>query len=958
MPLETLFLFFTAGLMAYATIQHATSALEPPIDKVQFVFAAMTALMIPFSILQVLMMQAQSESGYIWALKANLSTALLFATLLPWFIALYTELKSRWHWGLSLALLTLAIVNLWQPYSLQYSEFSGITSTQLPWGENYTKGIGKNGILAYLTATITILVYIHGLLAFWHHYRRLRRWLDLGLFLALILFLAATIMGILVRLSILDWVLPGPLGFIAMVLIMSIALSISTRHRLKTSEKRFRTLVEQSSFGIQIVSVNGELELTNPAWQSMIGLGANDFEQGPITLDHYVQQQGLLPYIKQGFAGESVDTPPLQWTLPSTIDTLQDQQTRWIHTKINPIRDEKGSVSHIILIHEDVTEEQQIENAIHRIAAGVASPSDTQFFQQMASNLTELFHIDAAFIGAIDEQDSEKVTTLALFSQEASPANDHYRLSEELICPNGEQKSSYLLSNHLANFPLLTLLNDTGTPHYLGAILCDSSGQAIGLLALLNRSSVQLTGVNPDILAIFVARASAELQQMRADQRILRMAYDDYLTGLSNRAFFHERLSQTLSEAQSSGNLGALLLIDLDHFKTINDALGHDVGDAVLRAVATRIKDVTGEKVLLARFGGDEFVVLMPQNTTLIEVAEQQARDTAQHILDTLKAPLSVGGRAFSVGASIGIVVFPQQDETELDILRHADMALYKAKNHGRGNIQSFIPALQVAAATRLKLEEGLRGAIANNELSLNYQPQVDVNGRCIGAEALLRWHHPELGAVSPDEFIPIAEETGLIHPIGRWVFEQACKDLSHWLEEDLPFLGHLSVNVSPWQFIASGFIDEIRNSVEKHKVDPRYLMLELTESTLLQDRQETITKLELLRNLGFQIALDDFGTGYSSLAYLKDLPLDQLKIDKSFIDELGITGSKQPLVESMYAIGLHMRLAVIAEGVETERQRALLVEMGGKNFQGYLFSKPLTESDFTAWLTATQRPR
>lgn len=956
MPLETLFLFFTSGLMAYAAIQHASSALEPPVDKTQLIFALMTALMIPFSIFQVLMIQAHPESEYLWALKANLSTALLFAALLPWFIALYTERKSHWHWGLSVPLLALAIINLWQPYSLQYSAFSGITNATLPWGEPYTKGTGKNGSLAYLTAVTAMFVFIYGLTVFWDQYRRLRRWLDLGLFLALIFFLATTILGILVRLSVLDWVLPGPLGFIGMVLIMSVALSMGTRHQLKTSEKRFRTLVEQSSFGIQVVSAKGELELSNPAWWSMTGQAEDDCERCPIDRDHYVSQQGLLTYIQQGFAGETVDAPPLQWTLPNTSPSRE--KTRWIHTKINPIRDEDGAVSHIILIHEDVTEEQQIENAIHRIAAGVASPSDTRFFQQMASNLTELFHIDAAYIGAIDELDTKVVNTLGLFSQGNLPANNRYRLDEELICPNGEQGVPTLLSNHRDNFPLAVLLSDIGTPHYLGAVLCDSSGQAIGVLALLSRSALELTGINPDILAIFISRASAELQQMRADQRIRRMAYDDYLTGLSNRAFFQEQLSATLAEAQSSGHLGALLLVDLDHFKTINDALGHDVGDEVLRGVAARIKEVTGEQVLLARFGGDEFVVLMHQNTGHIEVAEQRAHDTAQLILDRLKTPLSVDGRAFSVGASIGIVVFPQQDETELDILRHADMALYKAKSQGRGNIQSFIPALQIAAATRLKLEDGLRGAIANNQLSLNYQPQVDAHGRCIGVEALLRWHHPELGAVSPAEFIPIAEETGLIHPIGRWVCDQACQDLSRWLEQDLPFWGHLSVNVSPWQFIAADFIDEIRLSTEKHGVDPRYLMLELTESTLLHDRQDTIAKLELLRNIGFQIALDDFGTGYSSLAYLKDLPLDQLKIDKSFIDELETTDSKQPLVESMYAIGQHMELTVIAEGVETDRQRTLLMAMGGKNFQGYLFSKPLTESGFTSWLTATQHPR
>lgn len=258
---------------------------------------------------------------------------------------------------------------------------------------------------------------------------------------------------------------------------------------------------------------------------------------------------------------------------------------------------------------------------------------------------------------------------------------------------------------------------------------------------------------------------------------------------------------------------------------------------------------------------------------------------------------------------------------------------------------------MQVAAINRFHLEEGLRLAIVNNELELYFQPQVDDAGRMIGAEALLRWHHPELGDIAPDTFIPVAEETGLIHSIGGWVFDQSCARLADWIRRGVPFIGHLSVNVCPWQFARPDFVEQICGALTTHRVDPGRLMLELTETALLYDLEATIDKLKELRALGIRVSLDDFGTGYSSLAHLRDLPLDELKIDKTFIKELNIS-SKHPLVESMIAIGQHMGLAVIAEGVETKIQRDVLIQLGCECFQGYLFARPLPEGDFLQWLT------
>jgi predicted signal transduction protein with EAL and GGDEF domain len=332
--------------------------------------------------------------------------------------------------------------------------------------------------------------------------------------------------------------------------------------------------------------------------------------------------------------------------------------------------------------------------------------------------------------------------------------------------------------------------------------------------------------------------------------------------------------------------------------------------------------------------------------------AQEAARRLTQRIMEALARPVVIGERAFTTGASTGVALFPATADTESDVLRHADLALYRAKSMGRGLIQFFVPNFQDEVTYRLRVEEGLRQAIPNGELDLYFQPQVDSAGNVTSAEALLRWHHPELGDVPPTLFIAIAEESGLIHAIGTWVFGQACARLTEWLRAGVTEIDYVSINVCPWQFARPDFVDDVRNSLAAHGVEPRRVMLELTETAFLYDLQETIQKLTALRALGIRIALDDFGTGYSSLAYLRELPLDQIKIDRIFTAELDQPG-EHPLVESMIAIGQHMKLEVVAEGVETETQRAQLVKCGCERFQGYLFCHPLPEQKFLEWLSA-----
>jgi diguanylate cyclase (GGDEF)-like protein len=476
-----------------------------------------------------------------------------------------------------------------------------------------------------------------------------------------------------------------------------------------------------------------------------------------------------------------------------------------------------------------------------------------------------------------------------------------------------------------------------------------------GLVLLMSVCmGMDLRDQNIDLKAL-TARLRTEIDERRkVETQIRLMASRDDLTGLANRASLHQHLTEVLGQATLSEQYNAMLLIDLDHFKTINDALGHDVGDEVLREVAHRLTKIVAERAsldaFLARLGGDEFVVVISRISLDKEKSTEISREMAERVAEDMSRPLFVGERVLNVGASIGVTLFSDEGITEADILRRADMALYRAKSSGRNTIQFYEPPMQAAADERHALEKGIRAALDNGELELYFQPQVNAAGRMIGAEALLRWRHPERGDIPPATFIPIAEETGLIHSIGGWVLHQACDRLKTWLRAGVPFTGHLSINVSQWQLVRPDYIQQFSNALTQCGMDPGQLTLEITESSLLYSPDETIEKLRVLRAMRLRIALDDFGTGYSSLAHLKNLPLDLIKIDKVFVNEL-TRSLEHPLVESIIAIGKNMELNVIAEGVESEIQRSILIEMGCDGFQGHLICHPLPEKEFLAWI-------
>ena len=445
------------------------------------------------------------------------------------------------------------------------------------------------------------------------------------------------------------------------------------------------------------------------------------------------------------------------------------------------------------------------------------------------------------------------------------------------------------------------------------------------------------------------AELSAENERRRAaEAQIRERAYRDALTGLPNRLALQEHLALTLAVADAP-SYGALLQCNLDHFKVVNDALSHNVGDELLREVARRIAETVTGRAIVARLGGDEFVAVLEGPIALEEEATQRVRVLAEDLSESFVRPFTLGEQSLNLLASIGTATFCS-DDTADEILRRVDMALNSAKRRGRNTIAVFSPEMQRKAEEKYRIVDGLRRAVAGEELALHYQPQVDAHGRVVGAEALLRWRSPVMGNVLPTAFIPIAEETGLIHSLGYWALARGCESLAAWTRDCVGFDGHLAINVSPWQLARSDFILRLRTVLQRTRVDPRQVTLEITESALLYDVGEAVAKLHELRPLGVRVALDDFGTGYSSLALLKDLPLDAIKIDQSFVRRLEESANRH-LVRIVVALGGELGLDVIAEGVETAAQRDQLLELGCSLMQGFLWSKAVPEGEFVEWL-------
>jgi diguanylate cyclase (GGDEF)-like protein/PAS domain S-box-containing protein len=501
-------------------------------------------------------------------------------------------------------------------------------------------------------------------------------------------------------------------------------------------------------------------------------------------------------------------------------------------------------------------------------------------------------------------------------------ADDRLRVQQRLL---GVINSSQNLWND--EFRLMRHDQTIAHIHARGFVNRDDAGSALKML-----------GVLQDITA-----------RKESEERTRFLADHDELTGLPNRSLFKQSLAQAVQRAERSGKFLSVLFLDLDRFKNINDSLGHETGDQVLRAVAERLAGCVRQVDVVSRFGGDEFAVLIEGLT-----AEDQAGAVARKIVDALAKPLVLAGRQYRPAASIGISTYPSDGRDVLSLQKNADIAMYRAKEEGRGTFKFYSEQLNTHSIQRLEFESNLNGALNNKEFALYYQPKVELaSGRIAGVEALIRWVSPQFGFVSPADFIAIAEETGLIVPMGRWVVQTACVQSRAWQKGGLPPLS-IAVNISARQMADRGLVDFIVDTMTRTGLTAESLELEITESAVMSDQDHAEKVLNQLKALGFRLTMDDFGTGYSSLAYLKRFPFDSVKIDQSFVRGIPANRDDCAIVEAIVAMARSLELKVVAEGVETQEQSEFLRGIGCDQIQGYVFSKPIPSAEIVGLLYKT----
>lgn len=502
----------------------------------------------------------------------------------------------------------------------------------------------------------------------------------------------------------------------------------------------------------------------------------------------------------------------------------------------------------------------------------------------------------------------------------------------------------------LSGFEILTQLRRHQRYRDVPVIVLTSSADAEVKLNALHMGATDFLAkpVDPSELALRLRNTLAAKSYQE------RLTYIDLLTELPNRRLFMDRLSRSVRQAQRENNSAALLHIDLDHFKKINDTLGHAVGDRLLVAVARRLKrclarwprvsyeQLDKPQALVARLVGDEFAMVLPMLGS-----SEEAKGIAANILNVVKEPFSIDGREVFVSASVGVALFPNDGDGTDVLVQSASVAMNQAKLRGRNTFEFYSSKMNARALERLDLETQLRRALERNELELFYQPKVEfITGRVVGSEALLRWNHPERGLVSPVEFIPLAEETGLIVPFGAWVLRMACQQTRAWQQAGLSDL-RVAVNVAAQQFRDGRFIQTVRAALDESRLDPQCLTLELTESTLMTNEKKNLEAMHQIKDLGVKLSVDDFGTGYSSLCYLKQMPLDELKVDRSFIKDIHCESDEAPIASAIIAMAHSLGLKVVVEGIENEQQLAFGTRRGCEEYQGFFFSRPVPVREF-----------
>jgi len=675
---------------------------------------------------------------------------------------------------------------------------------------------------------------------------------------------------------------------------------------LRESEERYRLLVERMREGLAQANNDGVLEFVNDRFCEMVGY----------TREELIGKQGdlLLAYAED----ISLVREKIRLRMRHIADQYEVRIRRkdgtiiWLEIGGAPVVDAAGNVIGSIGVHNDVTERRMAEEALRESEARyrLMAENSTDMISR-TSNRGILLYASDASRRLLGYEPSELVGR-SFFDFVFDADRDEVRHLSSLIHESGPTTFAYRVEKKDGSLVWFETTSRSVRDVFTGRVR-------------------EIVGVSRDVT-----------ERKRVEEQIEYQAYHDALTGLPNRRLFRDRLTVALAHARRMKHPLAVMFLDLDRFKVVNDTLGHSTGDELLKAVGARLQVSLREEDSIARMGGDEFTILL---------ADLKSTDTAakiaQKVLDTVALPLQIDGTELFVTTSIGIALFPSDGDTAETLLANADHAMYRAKDAGRNSYQMFTPAMNNRALERLALENDLRHALDRGELVLHYQPQINIaSGRVTGVEALLRWNRPGFGLVGPKDFIPIAEETQLIVPIGEWVLREACRQAREW-RGDRAGGFRMAVNLSPRQFQHSDLPHVIAAALELSGIAPHDLELEITESLAMQNTTRTISTLQRLREMGVQIAIDDFGTGHSSLNYLRSFPIDSVKIDQEFVQEIEASAADRAIVSAVIGMARGLGLRVTAEGVETEEQLAFLREQGCEDVQGFLFGEPVPAEAF-----------
>jgi diguanylate cyclase (GGDEF)-like protein len=615
----------------------------------------------------------------------------------------------------------------------------------------------------------------------------------------------------------------------------------------------------------------------------------------------------------------------------------------WVQAQGNFIDNNVGIIQGTF---QDITDRKRLDLALSAAAADSAASPD--FFNVILKALAEAVGAEHALISIINQEKPEQVYVHTYLKNGEPQLPSHYSLKDTPCAETIRDDICFIPAGAAKLFPLDEMLQTLKIESYFGVVIKNAEGKAIGILIVMSEKLLPISAQVRSLMLIFAERTSGELRRALDQDKIFNLAFFDPLTQLPNRRMLLNRLKLITAQSERTGQHGALLFIDLDHFKLLNDTRGHHTGDLLLIQVADRINTIIRTTDLAARLGGDEFVVVFDNLDSDPEAAAMEAKKRAEELHDLLNQPYPLQTTIFHCTVSIGVNLFNNHNASIDDLLRHADVAMYQAKDGGRNTIRFFDPRMQALLETRASIEADLRHAQeSKNELIPYYQVQINHQGKAVGAELLLRWQHATKGMISPLDFIPVAEQTGLIISIGKQVIIQACEQLNRWRTQ--PGFAHLTiaVNVSPIQFNQESFVAEVFSIVNNSNINPRLLKFELTESSLLKNVDQSIKKMQLLQDFGIDFSMDDFGIGYSSLSYLKRLPLYQLKIDQTFVRDIAIDPNDAIIVRTIIAMAQNMNLNVIAEGVETETQKVFLEQNGCPMFQGYYFGHPSPIEEF-----------